>query len=208
MEVWAALKHPNICELLGYSTKLGYYYPPLILKASSAHSDTTSCLRFLSSGVNTVIQSSIWTRQIYLFRAELDWWDEIYISISKLTPSQARDVCEGLQYLHRLKVIHGDLKPVRAISQSFPPSSTSHQKNVLVDKDGVAKLCDLGLVRLVDWEGSRGLTTTSPYTGTALYKAPELFISLVNRIPVATFEGDIYAIGCILLEVRMQVHKK
>jgi len=105
-------------------------------------------------------------------------------------------------------VIHGDLKPVRAISQSFPPSSTSHQKNVLVDKDGVAKLCDLGLVRLVDWEGSRGLTTTSPYTGTALYKAPELFISLVNRIPVATFEGDIYAIGCILLEVRMQVHKK
>jgi hypothetical protein len=33
MDVWAALKHPNICELLGYSTKLGYY-PALILKAS------------------------------------------------------------------------------------------------------------------------------------------------------------------------------
>jgi hypothetical protein len=32
MEVWAALKHLNICELLGYSTKLDYY-PALILKA-------------------------------------------------------------------------------------------------------------------------------------------------------------------------------
>jgi len=32
MEVWAALKHPNICELLGYSTGLDYY-PALILEA-------------------------------------------------------------------------------------------------------------------------------------------------------------------------------
>ena len=32
MEVWAALKHPNISELLGYSTGLDYH-PTLILEA-------------------------------------------------------------------------------------------------------------------------------------------------------------------------------
>jgi serine/threonine protein kinase len=70
-----------------------------------------------------------------------------------------------------------------------------------VDETRVAKLCDFGLVRLVDWEGPAGMTTTSPYTGTARYKAPELFMSSENRHPVATFEGDIYSVGCIMLEV-------
>ena len=70
-----------------------------------------------------------------------------------------------------------------------------------MDSDGVAKLCDFGLVRLADWEGPAGMTTTSAYTGTERYKAPELFISPDNRHPVATMEGDIYSLGCIMLEV-------
>jgi len=45
------------------------------------------------------------------------------------------------------------------------------------------------------------MTTTTPYTGTERYKAPELFISRDNRRPVATFEGDIYSFGCVILEV-------
>ncbi|KIM20542.1 hypothetical protein M408DRAFT_81867, partial [Serendipita vermifera MAFF 305830] len=92
----------------------------------------------------------------------------------------------GLQYLHNLKIIHGDLKP----------------SNVLVDDIGAARLCDFGLVRLADWDGPAGMTTTSPYTGTERYKPPELFISKENRRPVATFEGDIYSLGCVILEVR------
>lgn len=78
---------------------------------------------------------------------------------------------------------------------------TISQVNVLIDDLGVAKLCDFGLVRLVDWRGDFGMTTTSPYTGTELYKAPELFISQENRHPLPTFESDIYSLGCILLEV-------
>jgi serine/threonine protein kinase len=45
------------------------------------------------------------------------------------------------------------------------------------------------------------MTTTSPYTGTERYKAPELFISADNRHPRATFEGDIYSLGCLMVEV-------
>lgn len=70
-----------------------------------------------------------------------------------------------------------------------------------MDDNGVAKLCDFGLVRLADWQGPAGMTTTSPYTGTERYKAPELFMSKENRHPVATFEGDIYSLGSVMLEV-------
>jgi len=157
MEVWAALKHPNICELLGYSTGLDYY-PALILEWCK-HGNSIE----------------------YLDKSDLCVQARVRL---------AQNVCEGVQYLHQLKVIHGDIKP----------------NNVLVDENGVAKLCDFGLVRLVDWGGTAGMTTTSPYTGTARYKAPELFISAENRHPVATFEGDIYSVGCIMLEFIEQIY--
>lgn len=71
-----------------------------------------------------------------------------------------------------------------------------------MDDDGVAKLADFGLVRLDQWEGPRGMTTTSPYSGTMRYKPRELFIGAENRWPEATFEADIYSLGCMMVEVR------
>lgn len=69
------------------------------------------------------------------------------------------------------------------------------QTNVPVDDNGAARLCDFGLVRLVDFGGPSGLTMASPYAGTQRYKAPPPFISPVNRHPVVTFVGDIYLPG-------------
>lgn len=71
-----------------------------------------------------------------------------------------------------------------------------------MDKHGVAKLCDFGLVRLPTWKAPNEMVTTTPYTGTISHMAPELFPSQDNRFPVATFAGDIYALGCMVLEVR------
>jgi serine/threonine protein kinase len=112
-------------------------------------------------------------------------------------------VGEGLQYLHQLKIVHGDLKPVSYMNW-YLLLPKHFQANILVDHDGVAKLCDFGLVRLIDWGGAKGMTTTSPHTGTALYRAPELVITDNNRHPVATLEGDMYSVGSIMLEVRRQ----
>jgi serine/threonine protein kinase len=46
------------------------------------------------------------------------------------------------------------------------------------------------------------MVTEAPYTGTERYKAPELFILSDNPRPKPTTEGDIYALGCLLMEVR------
>jgi serine/threonine protein kinase len=94
------------------------------------------------------------------------------------------------------------MKPVRLYLPCLPSGLRPLQTNVLVDDDGVAKLCDFGLVKLHDWEGVHGMTTTSPYAGTTRYKAPELFISNRNRWPEATLEADIYSLGCMMVEVR------
>jgi serine/threonine protein kinase len=77
------------------------------------------------------------------------------------------------------------------------------QHNVLISDDGVGQLCDFGLVSLAETQGPTGLTTTSPYGGTARYKAPELVPSRDNRDPKPNYASDIYAFGCITYEVRL-----
>lgn len=96
-----------------------------------------------------------------------------------------RDVVSGVMYLHLYTpvLIHGDLKP----------------RNVLIDNRGIARLCDFGLVRIYLEEGNTGMTTTSAYTGTERYLAYELVTAQEDAIP--TTETDIYATGCIGLEV-------
>jgi serine/threonine protein kinase len=94
------------------------------------------------------------------------------------------------------------MKPVRFRLPYILRNLKPLQTNVLVDDNGVVKLCDFGLVKLHDWEGAHGMTTTSPYAGTPRYKAPELFISNKNRWPEATLEADIYSLGCMMVEVR------
>ena len=47
-------------------------------------------------------------------------------------------------------------------------------------------------------EGHSGLTTTSPHTGTERYLAPEL----LHPEALPTTFSDVYALGCIGMEVR------
>jgi len=67
----------------------------------------------------------------------------------------AKGVASGLEYLHSLDVVHGDMKP----------------ENVLVDDNGVVRLCDFGRSRIIT---RRGFTTA--FAGTFRWMAPELFV--------------------------------
>lgn len=88
------------------------------------------------------------------------------------------DVCAAVAHAHTNLVVHGDIKP----------------DNILVSADGVAKLLDFGVARLVDTSHiTSGLTAA---LSTPAYAAPE---QLAGRR--ATTATDIYALGALLYEL-------
>jgi serine/threonine protein kinase len=85
-------------------------------------------------------------------------------------------VCEGLQRAHKQGLVHRDVKP----------------DNILVTREGIAKLTDMGLVKDVD--GDLNLTKTGRGLGTPHYMAPEQFRNAKN----VDVRGDIYSLGATL----------
>jgi serine/threonine protein kinase len=69
----------------------------------------------------------------------------------------------------------------------------------MITADGVGQICDFGLVRLLQEEGNTGMTSSTPHTGTTRYLAYEL-VRYVDRASPTT-ASDIYALGCVGLEV-------
>jgi len=92
-------------------------------------------------------------------------------------------VAGGMAYLHRYKIIHGDIKP----------------KNILVNDKHDACITDFGLSRILDVSGF----TTQTVKGTYRWMAYELLAyELLGRaVPRITAASDIWAFGMTVLEV-------
>ena len=74
---------------------------------------------------------------------------------------------------------------------------------MLIDDAGNARLCDFGLASLLGEESGSGLTTTTDYTGTARYTAPELIDPPTDTGGYKpTPPSDIFSLGCVIYEVR------
>ncbi|KAG8901837.1 hypothetical protein FRB99_005076, partial [Tulasnella sp. 403] len=101
-----------------------------------------------------------------------------------------KDTISGLQYLHTRSppICHGDIKAA----------------NVLVNGQGRAMLCDFGLSAPVGTVPS-GLTTTDfRRAGTIRYQCKELLLEGDRR----SLETDIWAWGCLTLEVRSTLRSR
>jgi serine/threonine-protein kinase len=92
-----------------------------------------------------------------------------------------RSVCAAVEYAHRNLVIHRDIKP----------------QNILVTKDGISKLLDFGIAKLVDpASDDLRLTKTGDRIMTPEYASPEQI-----RGEAITTATDVYALGVILYEL-------
>ncbi|XP_010313901.1 serine/threonine-protein kinase EDR1 [Solanum lycopersicum] len=87
-----------------------------------------------------------------------------------------RDICRGLMCLHRMKIVHRDLKSA----------------NCLVNKRWTVKICDFGLSRIMTDASIRDSTSA----GTPEWMAPELI-----RNEPFTEKCDIFSFGVIMWEL-------
>jgi len=104
--------------------------------------------------------------------------------VAALAPSLASQLLLALQYLHDdLSVVHADIKPA----------------NVLLDEDGLVRLCDLGSAAQL-CEGGRSTLVGSPaYTAPEVVAITQLGLHLTGA--TYSFAVDVWSLGVLLYEV-------
>ena len=117
---------------------------------------------------------------------------------------QLSEVASGVAFLHKIRVVHGDLKGVSPtlLTPFLFPSREKRQANILVDNAGAARVADFGLMTMADLSTILLSETTVSFGGTLLWMSPELLLDSPpgsNGRP--TRESDCYALGMVIYEV-------
>jgi serine/threonine protein kinase len=87
-----------------------------------------------------------------------------------------KQVARALQHAYEQHIVHRDIKPA----------------NLLIRRDGVVKLADMGLARAVDESVETGITRAGTTVGTVDYMSPEQ----ARNSKAADVRSDIYSLGC------------
>ncbi len=108
--------------------------------------------------------------------------EEMLLQKGKFTIEETLHVAEGvleaLSFMHRKGIIHRDIKP----------------SNIMVTDNGLIKVTDFGIARLV--EGEAAITKAGAKVGTLYYMAPELIKS--GKVSPLV---DIYSLGITLYQL-------
>ena len=108
------------------------------------------------------------------------------VKARQLAPEQALAIvphlCDALQYAHDKGVVHRDIKP----------------ENILMSVDGLVKIADFGLSRILGNESQQhSLTATHQVMGTPRYMAPEQ----LEGAHSVDHRADIYSLGVVIYEM-------
>lgn len=87
-----------------------------------------------------------------------------------------KQVAAALQHAYEQNIVHRDIKP----------------SNLLLRRDGVVKVTDLGLARSIDESVETNITRAGTTVGTVDYMAPEQ----ARNSKAADIRSDIYSLGC------------
>lgn len=100
-------------------------------------------------------------------------------SVSKVRAT-VDQIARGLRVMHRLEMIHQDLKP----------------DNILIDHHNTVKIIDFGSTRIAGLAEIRSVLEQNQIVGTASYSAPEYF-----KGEQGSNRSDIYSLGAIAYEM-------
>jgi serine/threonine protein kinase len=89
-------------------------------------------------------------------------------------------LCSGLGHAHKMGIVHRDIKPA----------------NLMLTAEGVLKILDFGLARIVADAATSGLTRAGAMLGTPHYMSPE---QAMGR--QADHRSDIFAVGLVMYEL-------
>ncbi|KAL4290551.1 hypothetical protein GQ457_14G002340 [Hibiscus cannabinus] len=146
ISILSSLRHPNVILFLGACTK-----PPQLSLVTEYMELGSLYFLIHSSGQKKRLS---WRRRLKMLR----------------------DICRGLMGIHRMKVVHRDLK----------------SSNCLVNKNWTVKICDFGLSRIMS---SRPMSDSAS-AGTPEWIAPELI-----RNEPFTEKCDVFSLGVIMWEL-------
>ena len=112
----------------------------------------------------------------------------------------ATHLVDGLDYLHAMNVVHGDIKPANILLRARPPIKRDAVADTTTLFDPV--YCDFSSARVMQ----PGIVAEPVSAVTASYTAPELLEALRPRssdrvavVPVVTYASDVFALGATLL---------
>jgi serine/threonine protein kinase/Flp pilus assembly protein TadD len=162
-EAWIAgrLDHPNIVKVYERGTWEGYPYFSMEVVDGGSLADVIANMSRTGRD---------------------DTWNLAFGSVPYLhwAIRMVVDAARGLDYAHRQRVVHRDIKPM----------------NLLLSRElGAVKIADFGLA--IDVEATR-MTTVGSVMGTILFMAPEQIRGEGERIDGRT---DVYALGVTLFEL-------
>jgi serine/threonine protein kinase len=114
----------------------------------------------------------------------VEWCERQHLSIEQRL-RLFRQVCDAVTYAHQHLIVHRDIKP----------------GNILVTADGVPKLLDFGIAKLLDAGVLAGFDDASATATSALLMTPDYVSPEQVRGERVSTATDVYSLGAVLYEL-------